>query len=98
MLWAAQEGTGTVGWGIHDQARLLQPPHEFRQSDLGFHARQRCSKATVDATAKSQVLIIAPLGIKAIRVREPRRVAVARGHSQPDPHPFPTPGPTPANP
>src|SRR5258708_29209505 len=66
MLWAAQEGTGTVGWGVHNQARLLQPPHEFRQRDLGLHACQRCAKADMDATAKPQVLIIAPLRIKAI--------------------------------
>src|ERR1700726_2611616 len=86
VLRAAQEGTGTVGWGVHDQARLLQPPHEFRQSDLGLHACQRRSKANMDATAKPQVLIIAPLGIKTIRVREPRRVTVARGQSQRDQH------------
>ncbi len=88
VLWAAQEGTGTVGWGVHDQARLLQPPYEFRQSDLGLHACQRCAKADMDATAKPQVLIIAPLRIKAIRVREPRRVTVARGQGQRDQHPL----------
>src|SRR5258708_40033581 len=74
MLWAAQEGTRTVGGWIHDQARLLQPPHEVPQSDLGLHAGQRRAKANVDATAKPQVLIIAPPGSKTSRVREPRRV------------------------
>jgi len=78
VLWAAQEGTRTVGWGVHDQARLREPPNEFRQSDLSLHARQRCAKADMDATAKPQVFIIAPLGIKAIRVREPHRVTIAR--------------------
>src|SRR2546425_12245725 len=88
MLWAAQEGTRTVRWGVHDQARLLQPPHEFRQSDLGLHACQRRSKADMDATAKPQVFIIAPLGIKTIRVREPRWVTVARSQGQRDQHPL----------
>src|SRR5579859_5999621 len=86
MLLAAQGGTGTVGWGVHDQARLLQPPHEFRQSDLGLHACQRRAKADMDATAKPQVLIIAPLRIKAIWVREPCRVTVARGQGQREEH------------
>src|SRR5262249_51612079 len=36
----------------------------------------------MDATAKSQMLIIAPLGIKAIRIREPRGIAVACGKRQ----------------
>src|SRR5260370_11630131 len=84
MLWAAQEGTRAVGWWIDDKARLVQLPHEFRQSDLGLRACQRRSKADMDATAKPQVLIIAPLGIEAIRVRKPRRVTVARGQSQRD--------------
>src|SRR5258706_1787113 len=86
VLWAAQEGTGTVGWRVHDQAWLREPPHEFPQSDLGLHACQRCAKADMDATAKPQVLIIAPLGIKAIRVREPHRVTIARGQGQRDQH------------
>src|SRR5258708_16198821 len=83
VLWAAQDGTRTVGWRVHDQARLLQPPYKFLQGDLGLHARQRRAKANMDATAKPQVFIIAPLRIKAIWVREPCRVTVARGPPQP---------------
>src|SRR5258708_27039996 len=86
MLWAAQEWTRTVGWRVHDQARLLQPPHEFPQSDLGLHACQRRAKANVDATAKPQVLIIAPLGIQTIPVREACPVTVACRPGPPDHH------------
>src|SRR5260370_39914116 len=97
MLWAAQEGTRTVGGWIHDQARPLQPPHEFPQSDLGLHTCQRRAKANVDATAKPQVLIIAPLGIKAIRVREPCRGTVACGQGPRDHHSLGKPRPRQGN-
>ena len=86
VLWATQEGTGTVGWRVHDQARLREPPHEFGERNLGLHARQRGAKADMDATAKAQMLIITALGIKAIRVREPLRVTVACGQGQRDQH------------
>src|SRR5260370_7890680 len=65
VLWAAQGGTRTVGWRVHDQARLLQPPHEFRQSDLGLHACRRGAQQTMDATSKPTRFCIPPPRFKA---------------------------------
>ena len=88
VLRAAQQGTRPVGGRVHDQARLLQPPQEFGERDLRLGARQRRAKAAMDATAKPQVLIVAPLGIEAVRVGEPCRVTIACGQRQRDHHTF----------
>ena len=55
MLGPAQDRAGTVGRRVHDQPRLLQPPHQLLKGDLGPHARQRCAKADMDATAAPSI-------------------------------------------
>lgn|SRR5215831_1847757 len=71
LPWTTQDRTGTIGRRVYDQARLLQPTHEFCKRDFCFHARQRYAEAQMYAAAKTQMLVIAPLGIKAIWVPEP---------------------------
>jgi hypothetical protein len=72
VLRVSQQGARTVEGRVRDQARLLQPPQQFGEGDLRLHVRQRRAEAAMYATATPQMLIIAPLGIEAIRVLEAR--------------------------
>jgi hypothetical protein len=58
---------------------------ELGKCNLGLHARKRRAKAAVDATAKRQMCITAPIRLEAIGVRETRWVTLGcreREHHQ----------------
>ena len=59
----------------------------LRQHAEGGHGLQACQRrpdAVVVAAAKAQMLVIAPIGIEAIRIGKPRRITTARRQHQHD--------------
>src|SRR6516162_2857004 len=84
MSRAAEYLVAPVRRRVDDEPRVLHSAHELAHRDLHLQPRQRTAETEVDAVALAEVLVVRALEVDFVGVREPVRVAVARGVHQDD--------------
>src|SRR5215469_5699440 len=68
----------TIRWWIDHEPRILYPPNELADRDLGLQPREWATETEMDTAAVAKVLVVLAFEVDLVWVCEPARVAVAR--------------------